>query len=123
SNDAQYIRPGAKVRVTVPGQFRTLEARVSNVLPQFDTSTQSLKARIEIDNPGYILRPDMFVDVELPVSYSRAIVVPAGAVVDSGSSKTVFVERGEGLFTTRMVETRHRFDDRVEIVKGLEPGE
>jgi len=123
SNDAQYIRPGAKVRVTVPGQFRTLEARVSNVLPQFDTSTQSLKARIEIDNPGYILRPDMFVDVELPVSYSRAIVVPAGAVVDSGSSKTVFVERGEGLFTTRMVETRRRFDDRVEIVKGLEPGE
>jgi Cu(I)/Ag(I) efflux system membrane fusion protein len=33
------------------------------------------------------------------------------------------VERGEGLFTPRLVETGRRFDDRVEIAKGLQPGE
>jgi hypothetical protein len=65
----------------------------------------------------------MFVDLELPVSFSRTVVVPAGAVLDSGLKKIVFVERGQGLFSPREVETGRRFDDRVEIVKGLQAGE
>jgi len=65
----------------------------------------------------------MFVDVEMPVAFSRALVVPTSAVIDSGLKKTVFVERGEGLFTPRLVETGRRYDDQVEIAKGLEPGE
>ncbi len=121
--DAQYVQPGVSVRITLPSQNRLLQGRVSNVLPQFDPATQTLKARIEVDNPGFVLRPDMFVDVELPVAFSRTITVPSEAVLDSGVKKTVFVERGEGLFAPRTVETRRRFDDRVEIVSGLEPGE
>jgi multidrug efflux pump subunit AcrA (membrane-fusion protein) len=65
----------------------------------------------------------MFVDLELPVAFSRTVVIPAGAVLDSGLKKTVFVERGQGLFSAREVETGRRFDDRVEIVKGLATGE
>jgi hypothetical protein len=65
----------------------------------------------------------MFVDLELPIAFSRTVVVPAGAVLDSGLKKTVFVERGQGLFSPREVETGRRFDDRVEIVKGLATGE
>ena len=122
-NDAQYLHPGTHVRVSLPDQRKTLMGRVSDVLPQFDAATRTLKVRLEVDNPGYVLRPDMFVDVELPVAFSRAVVVPAGAVLDSGLKKTVFVERGEGLFAPRLVETGRRFDDRVEIVKGLQPGE
>lgn len=122
-NDAQYLPAGINVRVSLPNQGKTLVGRVSDVLPQFDASTRTLKVRLEMDNPGYILRPDMFVDIELPVAFSRALVVPASAVLDSGLQKTVFVERGAGLFSPRKVEIGHRFDDRVEIVKGLLPGE
>jgi Cu(I)/Ag(I) efflux system membrane fusion protein len=122
-NEAQYLRPGLQVRVTLPGQNRSVQGRVSDVLPQFDTAARTFKARIEVENPGYVLRPDMFVDVQLPVAFPRSIVVPAGALLDSGQKKTVFIERGEGLFSPRVVETGRRFDDRVEIVKGLEAGE
>jgi Cu(I)/Ag(I) efflux system membrane fusion protein len=65
----------------------------------------------------------MVVNVELPVAFPRALAVPADAVLDSGLKKTVFVERGEGLFSPRVVETGRRFGDRVEIVKGLQAGE
>jgi hypothetical protein len=65
----------------------------------------------------------MFVNVELPVAFSRALVVPTDAVLDSGLKKTVFVEHGKGVFSPRTVETGRRLDDRVEIVKGLEAGE
>ena len=121
--EAQYIKPGVQVRVSLPDQNKTLPGRVSNVLPQFDPATRTLKARIEVENQGYTLRPDMFVNVELPVAFSHAVVVPEGAVLDSGLAKTVFVERAEGLFSPRAVEIGRRLDDRVEIVKGLQAGE
>jgi RND family efflux transporter MFP subunit len=122
-NEARYLKPGRSVKVTLPNQQKVFEARVSSTLPQFDPATRTLKVRLEADNSGYILRPDMFVDVELPVTFPPAVVVPADAVLDSGLRKTVFVDRGNGVFEPREVETGWRFANRVEIVKGLEPGE
>ena len=52
-----------------------------------------------------------------------AITVPADAVFDSGLRKTVFVDRGNGNFEARRVETGWRLGDRVEIVRGLMEGE
>ena len=51
------------------------------------------------------------------------LVVPADALVDSGLRKTVFVDRGNGFFEPRTVETGWRFDNRVEIRSGLNAGE
>jgi membrane fusion protein, copper/silver efflux system len=122
-NEADYVKPGKSVKVTLPNQKKVIQAKVSGVLPQFDPATRTLKVRLEADNPEYILRPDMFVDVELPVTFPAAIAVPADAILDSGLKKTVFVDRGNGYFEPREVETGWRFANRVEIVKGLEPGE
>jgi len=122
-NEAQYLHPGVRARVSLPNQGKTFVARVSEVLPEFDAATRTLKVRLEADNPGYLLRPDMFVDVELPISFPSTIAVPVDAVLDSGLKKTVFVEHGEGFFEPRQVETGWRFEDRVQIVKGLAPGE
>ena len=122
-NEASFFKPGMRVKVELPSQNKTLYARMSHVLPQFDPATRTLKIRLEAENPGYLLRPDMFVDVELPVTFPPAIVVPAAAVLDLGMRKTVFVAREEGLFEPRQVETGWRFGNRVEIVKGLDPGE
>jgi Cu(I)/Ag(I) efflux system membrane fusion protein len=122
-NEAQYLHPGVRARVSLPNQGKTFVARVSEVLPEFDAATRTLKVRLEADNPGYVLRPDMFVDVELPISYPATIAVPVDAVLDTGLKKTVFVEHGEGFFEPRQVETGWRFEDRVEIVKGLTAGE
>ena len=76
-----------------------------------------------MDNPGYALRPDMFVDVQLAITLPTSVSVPVDAVLDSGLHKTVFVDRGEGNFEPRVVETGWRFDERVQIVSGLEAGE
>jgi Cu(I)/Ag(I) efflux system membrane fusion protein len=122
-SEAQFLQPGMQVRVSFPDQNKVFPGRVSNVLPQFDATTRTLKARIEVENQGYALRPDMFVNVELPVAFSRALVVPAEAILDSGLSKTVFVEHGKGTFSPRVVETSRRLDNRVQIVKGLRAGE
>jgi membrane fusion protein, copper/silver efflux system len=122
--DAELVRPGMDAEVSLPGRTRTLRARTSgDVLPQFDQASQSLKVRLEVDNPDFFLRPGMFVDVELPITFPTAIVVPVEAVLDSGVRKTVFVERGPGVFEPRAVETGWRSGGVVEIVTGLASGD
>jgi membrane fusion protein, copper/silver efflux system len=100
-----------------------MNARVSGILPQFDPASRTFKVRLEMDNPGLALRPDMFVDVALGIVLPASVAVPVDAVLDSGLKKTVFVDRGAGNFEPRQVETGWRFDGRVQIVRGLDSGE
>lgn len=123
NTDAKYIQPGMIARISLPRQNKYFEALVSDVLPPFDAKTRSLKVRLEMDNPEYLFRPEMFVDVEFRVALPQAVTVPADAVLDSGRRKIVFIALKDGYFEPREVETGWRFGDRVEIVKGLAPGE
>jgi RND family efflux transporter MFP subunit len=122
--DADHVEPGAAAVVSVPGRTASFRARVSrDVPPQFDAGSQSVKVRLDVENTSDVLRPDMFVDVDLLVALPPAIAVPADAILDSGLKRTVFVERRAGVFETREIETGWRFGGRVEIVKGLTAGE
>jgi RND family efflux transporter MFP subunit len=121
--DGDGIRPGMYATVVLPGRNRSVRARVSDILPQFDAVSQSLQIRLETDNPVFVLRPDMFVDVELHRPDPPAVTVPADAIVDTGLLKIVFVEVGDDLFEPRQVETGWRSSGRVAIGKGLRPGE
>lgn len=118
-----FIRRGALARITTAGESRAVSAAVSPSESIFDEATQTLKVRLEASNPQRALKPGMFVDVEFPVDLPAALVVPADAIVDSGLRKTVFVDRGNGSFEPRLVETGWRAGDVVEVTKGLRPGE
>ena len=107
----------------MPNEGKTLHAHVADSLPVSETGGGTLKLRLEIDNPKFELRPEMLVDVELPVTMPSALTLPVDALVDSGASTRVYVERADGIFEPREVQTGWRFDDRVEIRNGLEQGE
>ena len=122
-NEAKYVRPGEKVKVTLADQDESYMATVSAILPEFDPATLTLKVRLEMDNPGFTLRPGMFVDVEFPINMPPTVNVPVDAIMDSGLKQTIFVDRGNGYFEPRRVKTGWRLGDRVQIVEGLKPGE
>jgi membrane fusion protein, copper/silver efflux system len=122
--DARFVQPGAAAQISLPySQEPPVSSQVSDVLPQFDPATRTLKVRLDAPNPGFALRPGMFVDVKMSVRLPEAIMVPADAVVDSGIRKTVFVDLGNGYFEPRRVETGGRVDERIEVTRGLMPGE
>jgi len=122
-NQVPFIRAGAKARITSRDQNRQFEATVSRAEPIFDEATRTLKVRLETDNPGFALKPGMFVDVRFDIELPPSLAVPSEAIVDSGLRKTVFVDRGNGYFEPRSVETGWRLGDQVEIGKGLMVGE
>ncbi len=121
--ESRFIKPGVKARVTLPKESQIFEATVSDVPPVFDAATRTLKVRLEAENPEYVLRPEMFVDVEFVITLPPAITVPADAVLDSGRQKTVFVAHENGFFEPRQVLTGWRLGDSVEIREGLAPDE
>lgn len=121
--EAQHLHPGDTAQVALQDTGRRLAARLSDSLPQSEVGGGTVKFRLEADNPGFVLRPDMVVDVELPIRMPPAVTVPVDAVVDSGARARVYVEYGEGVFEPRQVETGWRSGERVEILHGLQPGE
>jgi len=118
-----FIRRGASARITTADERHALSATVSPSEPTFDEAALTLKVRLDAANPRLALKPGMFVDVEFPFDLPPTLVVPADAIVDSGLRKTVFVDRGNGSFEPRRVETGWRNGDDVEVTKGLTAGE
>ena len=114
-------QPATLTLAYLPG--RTFHGRVSYILPQVDPATRTLKVRIEVENPGYALKPDMYGEVEFQTGGARRLVVPQSAVLNSGDHQTVFVDRGNGYFEPRAVRIGEQLDGRIEILSGLKAGE
>ncbi len=122
--DIPLISMGQPARVLLAfPSTRTFPAKVDYIQPSLDPATRTLQVRLTLDNPHTLLKPEMFVNVEFAVGAARRLMVPASAVLDSGLARTVFVDRGDGYFEPRRVQTGERTDDKVEIVSGLSAGE
>lgn len=118
------IRVGQAATVTflyLPGH--RYSGRVTYIYPQLDNATRTLKVRVEVPNPNYELKPDMFANVELRSDYGRALSVPEEAVLDSGAEQLVFVARDGGYFEPRKVQAGAKVNGRVIVLSGLAAGE
>jgi RND family efflux transporter MFP subunit len=123
-NEAPMIRLDQQAAVSLAnGRGKSFRAKVNYIQPQVDPVTRTLKVRLEAENPEMLLKPDMYADVEFRVQTPARITVPSEAVLNSGERKTVFVDRGNGYLEPREVEIGERIGDRLEILKGLKPGE
>ncbi len=122
--EAPEIKLGQAVVVTLtyfPG--RTYRGKVTYIYPQLDNATRTLKVRIEVPNPGFALKPDMYANVGLKIDYGQRVVVPQEAVMDSGAEQQVFVARDGGYFEPRRVELGAKVDNDVIVLSGLKAGE
>jgi len=123
ADQARALPPGARVKVTVRELDKTLYATVSQDPPLFDKTSRTLKLRLEADNPGLLLRPDMFVDLEFNAHLPAGLYIPQEAILDSGLQKIVYVEAKDDVFEPRSVEVGAAYGGRVKILRGLEEGD
>jgi len=123
-DDIGRLKPGDAAPVTVdayPG--RTFAGRIESILPQVDMATRTVRVRLEVANPGVVLKPGMFVNVDLRAGLGRQLVVPSSAVLQSGIRQLVYVSQEDGrLEPTAVVLGPHVGDDLV-VLKGLKAGQ
>lgn len=125
-SDLAMISVGTTAAVTFRAYMSApVEGKVTFVYPDVRTETRTARVRIELPNPDLRLKAEMYADVvfntrndEKPVP-----VVPASALIDSGTKQVVLVAKGEGRFEPRPVRIGRRGDGYVEILEGVEKGE
>ena len=123
-NEFPNIHVGQQVVIrsqSFPG--KPFSGRISYIYPFLDPKTRTVKARVEMANPGMRLKPDMFVNAIIKSPLGTSIVVPVTAVIDTGKRKVVWVETEANMFVPRDVQTGQQTDDKVQILSGLKNGD
>jgi Cu(I)/Ag(I) efflux system membrane fusion protein/cobalt-zinc-cadmium efflux system membrane fusion protein len=118
------IRTGDAVDFVVdayPGE--RFAGRVDYVWPQIDAATRTARVRIAFGNRSGRLKPGMFGRVTLRVAMGEQTVVPAGAVLRTGTHNVAFVDRGDGYLEPVNVELGARVGDDLIVLEGLKPGQ
>ena len=120
-----WISEGDRVEMTlasVPG--RVFRGTLDYVFPYAEQQTRTTRVRLVFDNPGRVLRPEMFAEVRiLAAEKPGQTVVPSDAVVRSGDYNQVFVVNDAGQFEPRRVTLGVESRGEVSIEKGVEAGE
>jgi RND family efflux transporter MFP subunit len=119
-----FIKVGQPAAMTLSYQpGRVWKGRVTYMYPTVEEKTRTVKVRLEFANPGAVLKPEMYADVEFKGSLGKALAVPESAVISTGERELVFVSRGDGLFEPREVSTGVKMRNFIEIKSGLRRGD
>jgi len=123
-SQAALITPGAAVQARSPGVPGAIFAgKVQTILPEVRAATRTLRARIELANPGGKLAPGMFVTVTVGPKAQQVLAVPTEAIIQTGKRTVVMLTEGGGKFRPAEVEIGMEADGQTEIRRGLEPGQ
>lgn len=119
--DIKLGQPATVMISSYPG--REFKGRINYIFPQVDNATRTLKVRVELANKNFALKPDMYAEVVLNISYGTRLVVPQEAVMDSGSEQLVYVSLKDGYFEPRKVQVGAKVDNKFIVLAGLKAGE
>jgi len=123
-NEVPYVRVGQQVEIRSSAEHKVAaHGTISFIYPFHDPKTHTVKARVEMANPGMKLKPDMFVNAIIRVPLVKGIILPVTAVIDTGKRQVVWVETSAGMFEPRDVQVGERVEDKVQILSGLKPGD
>jgi len=148
----EYITPGidiaslvcddpAKIQFTVPEKYSRLlgvntviryrlegqpierTAKVYAVAPTIDQATRTLELKALASNPKGELIPGAFARIEvLMQTQPNVVLIPAEAILSESAGQKAYLFKG-GKVVPVMVETGIRTNNRVEIVRGVVPGD
>ena len=120
-----WLKPGTAVEARVPSfPDQVFRGRVSAILPEVNAATRTLRARVELANPGGRLKPGMFASLAFAGSAGgEVLLVPSEAIIRTGARSVVIVAEGEGRFRQQEVELGIESGGKSEIRKGLAEGD
>ncbi|MEW6518045.1 MAG: efflux RND transporter periplasmic adaptor subunit [Thermodesulfobacteriota bacterium] len=128
------IHQGLGVRIktdALPGQV--LAGKITTINPEVDSATRNIHIQATVANEQELLRPGLFVNVEVVLPQRQhVIVIPATAVLYAPYSDSVFVLRQtkneqtgqqETLLSQQFVKLGEKRGDYVAVASGLAEGE
>jgi RND family efflux transporter MFP subunit len=121
---AQLVKAGQPVVVTqaeLRGQsFKGEVARTSGAI---DTATRMMQVEVSLPNREGLLLPGAYVQVSLPLAASRALSVPANALLFRAEGTRVATVDAEGRVRLRTIQVGRNYGETVEVLDGITAGD
>lgn len=115
------LRTGLEVRVRVPGLEEQLSGKVTSIDNTVDPATRAIALEAELPDVG-VLKPGVFLTLDLVLENREAVMVPEEALVLEGGQAYVYVVGEDGVVQRKLVTAGERRPGEVEIREGLSPG-
>lgn len=123
-SDLPLMKLGLAATITFPYLAnQTFTAPISFLYPHIDPQTRRGRVRLEMDNPGHLLRPDMWASVTIQIPLGEKLLVPASSVIDTGQRFVAFVDGADEHLEPRELKVGFKTDDHYEVLGGVKEGE
>ena len=125
ATDIPLVTSGVPVDIMTDASTKSIRGVVDYVAPIVDPGTKATTVRIVAENPGQLLKRDMFVRllVHSRQQHSGLLVPVASVLRDDDNLPFVFVAGADSGFVRRRVTLGYRVADRWEVLTGLAAGE
>lgn len=117
------IKRGMSVEANFAAFSQKVTGKVIDILPTLDTTSRTIKVRIELPNPSGQLKPGMFASVNIINNPQSSLVVPEQAVIRTGTRNVVIVGREQGRFEPVVVQLGQSDGNKIAVLQGLKAGQ
>lgn len=122
--DLPYVKMGMPVEVTLPyWPDKVFKGTVTFISPTLDAATRTVKARLNIENPGLLLKPEMYANARLAWPLGETLAIPEAAVMRTGEHTYAFKDGGEGKLIPVEIRIGPRAEGYFQLLDGLKAGD
>jgi membrane fusion protein, heavy metal efflux system len=123
--DLVAVRVGDAAEVNSGIGSKSFSGKVDNIAALVDPDTRAVAVRVVVDNPGDLLKKQMYVRVRLEARQeSRGLLIPVSAILrDDENLPFVYQLQADGSLTRRHVTLGSRAGDAYDITEGLSAGD
>ena len=116
---------GDTAEVITGNDAKNLSGTVDNIAALVDPTTRAVGVRVVVDNPGDVLKKQMYVRVLIRArAESSGLLVPVSAILrDDENLPFVYLAQADGSFARQHVTLGYRSQDQYDIAEGLKVGD
>lgn len=120
-----------KVKLGIDADITTLsypdkvfKGKVDKIFNVIDPETKAMQARVKLQNPGFLLKPDMNANIKLSFKEDKSMIaIPSDAIVFDKSKNFVMIFKDRNNIETRQVEVYRVVGKIAYISSGLKENE
>jgi cobalt-zinc-cadmium efflux system membrane fusion protein len=120
-----------KVKLGIDADVTTLSypdkvfrGKVDKIFNVIDPETKAMQARVKLQNPGFLLKPDMNANIKLSFKEDKSMIaIPSDAIVFDKSKNFVMIFKDRNNIETRQVEVYRVVGKTTYISSGLKENE
>jgi cobalt-zinc-cadmium efflux system membrane fusion protein len=103
---------------------KIFSGKVDKIFNIIDPETKAMKVRVKLDNPGFMLKPEMRATIKMSYTEDRSMMaVPSSAIIFDKSKNYVMIFKDRNNIETRQVEVMRQVGDVTYISNGVKEGE